>query len=282
MESMKKRNMTLFTAIAAAAAFASTAQAGLTIFVEENIDGNIYFTWNGTIGNSGTAGTPPAGNPSADQIEPSTGQVQLGDRTTNDLNSGAKWTPSGVYAGSSFAYGSGANGGDGFSDFLTTQNIPFRVIPNTDTGDLLVGYTDQTVADLPNDGVAPDLGTTVFTGSFSLPGTFATYGLFDTGPTALPITVWTADSGGGSISFAAISEPSTAAITSITWGSPNASITMTGVDGTDYTCESSTDLITWVTDAVAPNPIDTSTGTLGEATFDVAAGAVKKFYRIAE
>ncbi len=48
------------------------------------------------------------------------------------------------------------------------------------------------------------------------------------------------------------------------------------------TGKGTTDLITWVTDAVAPNPIDTSTGTPGEATFDVAAGAVKKFYRIAE
>ena len=72
---------------------------------------------------------------------------------------------------------------------------------------------------------------------------------------------------------------STAAITSITWGSPNASITMTGVDSTDYTCESSIDLVDWALDASAPNPINT---TSSSATFDVAAGAVKKFYRIAE
>jgi hypothetical protein len=77
---------------------------------------------------------------------------------------------------------------------------------------------------------------------------------------------------------------STAAITSITWGSPNATITMTGDDLVlTYTCESSIDLINWAPEPTTPSsPIDTSTGTSGEASFTVAAGVVKKFYRIAE
>ena len=210
---MKKRHLTLLTAIAAAAAFAPTAQAALTIVVDENDDGNIYFTWNGLIGASGTAGAPPATTEAPDQIVPSLGQVQLGDRDT--ANSGNKWTSSGVYAGSSFAFGSGArdgsvtDGGDNFSDFLTDQNINFRVYGNDGTGDLLVGFTDQA-----NTSGIPDLATTVFTGSFSLVGDFAAHGLFDTAGTSLAtnefVTLWTADSGGGSIRFTAIPEPSAA------------------------------------------------------------------------
>jgi hypothetical protein len=199
-----KKLITLFAVAGMVLALAPAAQAELVITVKEN-GGNVNFSWNGIIGDSGSTNALPAGNPSADQIVPSKGQVQLGDRTTNDLTPDGeggfkKWTASGLYAGSSFAYGSGLGTapGDGFSDFLTTQNIPFRVFQNDETGDLLVGYTDQA-----NTTGIPDLATDVFTGSFSLPGDFSTYGLFDTGPTALPTTLWTATTGGGSIVFKA-------------------------------------------------------------------------------
>jgi hypothetical protein len=205
-----RKFITLFAVLGMVLALAPAAQAELVITVTEN-GGNVDFSWNGTIGDSGSTNALPAGSPAADQIEPSTGQVQLGDRTKGDLSetfvgSGIfkKWTPSSVYAGDSFAYGSGLGTapGDGFSTFLTTQNISFRVIPNTHSthpGDLLVGFTDQA-----NTAGTVDLANDVFTGSFSLPGTFATYGLFDTGPSALPCTLWTSTGGaGGSIVFQA-------------------------------------------------------------------------------
>jgi hypothetical protein len=74
---------------------------------------------------------------------------------------------------------------------------------------------------------------------------------------------------------------STAAITSITWGSPDATIEMTGVDGTTYTCDSSPDLVNW-TLGVTTDPVSLVPGASGVLTFTTAAGAVKKFYRIAE
>jgi hypothetical protein len=82
------------------------------------------------------------------------------------------------------------------------------------------------------------------------------------------------------LTYAPTVSTSTAAITSITWGSPNATIDMTGVNGTTYTCDSSTDLVTWDLD------VDTDPASIvpveGVFSFDVAADAVKKFYRIAE
>ena len=73
--------------------------------------------------------------------------------------------------------------------------------------------------------------------------------------------------------------PSTAAITSITWGSPNATIDMTGVNGTTYTCDSSTDLVTWDLNVATSAPIVPVGGVF---SFTTAAGDPKKFYRIAE
>ena len=68
-------------------------------------------------------------------------------------------------------------------------------------------------------------------------------------------------------------------ITSITVAGGIATIMMKGTDGTDYTCESSIDLVDWALDGSAPNPINTTSST---ASFDVAAGDPKKFYRIAD
>jgi hypothetical protein len=185
-----KKNIVLLAVAALVLALAPTAQAELIITATEN-GGNVDFSWNGIIGNSGTTGVPTR-NGSADQIVPNTSQVQFGDRTKNDLNGGAKATSSTVYAGTASVYGTGGD----FSDFLVTCNISFFVRGASD--ELYVGYIDQ----LNTNGI-PDLATQVFTGSFSLPGTFATYGLFDTGPTALPTTLWEATTGGGSIVFEA-------------------------------------------------------------------------------
>jgi len=184
-----KKLITLFAVLGLVLALAPAAQAELVIVVDENIDGNIYFSWNGTIGASGT-GTASALNPSADQIVPNTGNVQAGDRTTNDQ--GSKWKASEYYAGTVSLYGSGA----AFSDFLTTQNIPF--FAKGSDGTLHVGYTNQATTT----GI-PDLSSQTFTGSFSLPGDFSTYGLFTAGY-ELPTPLWTAASGTGSIVFKAL------------------------------------------------------------------------------
>ena len=71
-------------------------------------------------------------------------------------------------------------------------------------------------------------------------------------------------------------------ITSISVDGTTATITMTGTDGTDYTCKSSTTLVGAfpTTETTVPaSPINTTGGT---ATFTVDATEGKKFYRIAE
>jgi hypothetical protein len=171
----------------------SFSTAALVITVTEN-GGNVDFAWNGIIGASGTTITGTTGG-SADQIVPIDGQVQVANGHTNF--SEGQW-----YAGTASAYGSG----EAFSDFIVTCNIPFHVNPD---GSLRVGKIGGDAG-----STFPDLSTQVFTGSFSLPGTFATYGLFDTAGTSLitnaTVPLFTATNGGGSIVFAAIPEPSAA------------------------------------------------------------------------
>ena len=197
---MRKRNITLLTAIAAAAAFASSAQAALTILVDEDtVNNEIHFTWEGVIGTATTAGGTSGG--SADQIVPEDGQVQFANGHVN-FDSG-EW-----YAGTASAYGDGGS----FSDFIVSSNIPFHVNPD---GTLRVGKIGGDVG-----STFPTLGSTVFSGSFTLDGldapgaTIAGFGLFNTAATSLTtnesVSLWTATTGTGSISFAAIPEPSAA------------------------------------------------------------------------
>jgi hypothetical protein len=188
-----RKVVTLFAVLGMVLALAPAAQAELVITVTEN-GGNVDFAWNGIIGASGTAAATTVTG-AADAIIPLDGSLQVGDRSSNDIHSsgttdGKKWTPSGVYAGTTSLFGTGA----GTSTFLVTGNIPFFV--KSANAGLFVGYTDQA-----NKTGIPDLSSTVFTGSFSLPGTFASIGLFDTGPTALPTPFWAATIGTGSIVF---------------------------------------------------------------------------------
>jgi len=166
---------------------AETTPALVIYVFEDTVNDKIDFAWNGIIGASGT-GTTSTRTPSADQIVPNSGNFQVGDRTTNDQTT--KWTASEYYAGTVSLYGSGGP----FSDFLTTQDIPFFV--KGSDGTLHVGYTDQA-----NTNGIPDLSSQTFAGSFSLTNNLAHYGLFTTGY-ELPLTLWTADSGDGAIVFA--------------------------------------------------------------------------------
>jgi hypothetical protein len=192
-----KKLITLFAVLGMVLALAPAAQAELVITVFENTGtGNVDFSWDGIIGTA-TTGTATGGS-SADQIVAETGNFQVANRDRVDVPKG--WSPQEEYAGATSAYGSGVGtaGGSGasggFSAFLVDSDISFSVhADNT----LRVGTITDEGSDFPN------LGTQVFTGSFSLPGNFATYGLFDTGPSALPHTLWTAASGGGSIVFKA-------------------------------------------------------------------------------
>ena len=197
---MRKRNITALTAIAAAAAFAPTAQAALTIFVDEDtVNNEIHFTWEGVIGTATTAGGTSGG--SADQIVPEDGQVQFADGNTN-FDSG-QW-----YAGTASAYGDGG----AFSDFTVSSNIPFHVNPD---GTLRVGKIGGDAG-----STFPTLDSTVFSGSFTLDGldatgdTIAGFGLFNTPTTNFDdnstVSLWSATTGTGSIVFAAIPEPSAA------------------------------------------------------------------------
>jgi len=156
----------------------------LVIYVEE-VGGNVEFNWNGIIGCCGTASGTLTG--SADQIEPNSGNLQTADRTRSDV--GSSFSPGESYSGTTYPYGSGS----AFSDFLVTSNIPM-VVHSDNT--LRVGHITA------GGGIFPNLATQVFTGSFSLPGTFSTYGLFTSG-FEIPLTVWTSATGGGSIIFKA-------------------------------------------------------------------------------
>ena len=81
------------------------------------------------------------------------------------------------------------------------------------------------------------------------------------------------------VSAASTADPE---ITSISVDGTTATITMTGTDGTDYTCMSSTTLdggFPTTETTVPASPMNTSGGT---ATFTVDATEGKKFYRIAE
>jgi hypothetical protein len=182
-----KKVITLFAVLGMVLALAPAAQAGLVITVKEN-GGRVYFAWSGIIGNSGT-GVASTLSPSADQIVPNTGNVQAADRTHTNVVAG-KFNAVTSYAGTTSVYGSGGSE----SDFLVTCNIPFFV--KGADGSLIVGYINQ-----DNTG-DPDLSTQVFTGSFSIPGTFTSLGLFTTG-FELPTTLWTAATGDGSIVFEA-------------------------------------------------------------------------------
>ena len=82
--------------------------------------------------------------------------------------------------------------------------------------------------------------------------------------------------------YSTVPTGSTVEITSITVAGTTAAITMTGTDGTDYTCKSSTALddgFPTTETTVPPSPINTSGGT---ATFTVEASEAKKFYVIEE
>ena len=190
-----KKMITLFAVLGMVLALAPAAQAELVIYVDQDtVNNEVHFTWSGIIGTA-TTGTAGGGS-SADQIVPLTGNFQVADRDRVDVPSG--WSPQEEYAGDTVAYGSGGSLPGGFSDFLVESDISFTA-HSDDT--LRVGTITDEGADFP------DLATQVFTGSFSLPGTFSTYGLFDTPGTSLTtnefVPLWTATTGTGSIVFKA-------------------------------------------------------------------------------
>jgi hypothetical protein len=210
-----KKLVTLFAVLGLVLALAPAAQAALIITVDENIDGNIYFTWSGIIGTA-TTGTASGGS-SADQIVAESGNFQVADRDRVDVPKG--WSPQEEYAGATSAYGSGVGTVDGsgasggFSAFLVDSDISFSVHSDNT---LRVGTITDEGTDFPN------LATQVFTGSFSLVGDFADYGLFDTAGTSLTLNatvpLWTATTGDGAIVFAvpeAVPEPATMSLLAI-------------------------------------------------------------------
>ena len=189
------------------------ADASLIIYVEEdNVNNEINFSWTGEIGPSGT-GDPASNSWSADYIIPSFNQLFIGDRSRTDVTDGGSgsWISHRRYTGETFSYGGGTSA---FTNFVATSNTSFAVVGSF----LYVGSVTDGASD------HPDLSTHTFTGSFTLPGSFATYGLFDTVGTDIssgPVTLWTADTGSGSIVFQqassgpAVPEPSSLVLLSL-------------------------------------------------------------------
>jgi hypothetical protein len=71
-------------------------------------------------------------------------------------------------------------------------------------------------------------------------------------------------------------------ITSITVAGGIATIIMTGTDGTDYSCKSSTTLADGFPTTETTTPASPITTTGGTATFTVDASEAKKFYVVEE
>ena len=190
-------------------------EAALIISVEEDTVNNVInFSWNGIIGDSGNGALVIAASAEqgADFLVPS-GQwdkyVSVADRSRGDVGSTGTgdWDPIRRFAGTSNAYGSGYPlPGASFSDFVVTGNTSWAVTGQLPNQYLYVGAVTDGGSDVP------DLATHTFTGSFTLPGDFATYGLFDTVGTDIsagPVTLWTATTGSGEILFQVVPEPST-------------------------------------------------------------------------
>ncbi len=64
--------------------------------------------------------------------------------------------------------------------------------------------------EVPYVNTTESLETAVLSGTYTISGSIASHGLFDTGPTALPLTFRESDAGSGAISFVAIPEPNAA------------------------------------------------------------------------
>ena len=144
---------------------------------------------------------------SGDFMEPVDGKFFVADRSRGDVNDGGSgdWVSVRRFAGEVEQFGSGGS----FSAFLVTGNTPWAAIGGSGNN-LYVGAEADGGID------EPDLATYTFSGSFTLTGDFAAYGLFDTvgaDISAGPVTLWSAATGSGSIVFqnaATIPEPSTA------------------------------------------------------------------------
>ena len=184
-------------------------EATLIIAVEEDtVNNEINFSWNGIIGDSG-AGVVYGVHVSADYISPNDYiSFNVADRSRADVaNTGqGDWLAHMTFSGPHQPYGSGWVGSwVQETNFVVNSNTPWAVKENG----LFVGSITDGGSDVP------DLATHTFSGSFTLPGDFATYALFDTAGTDIsvgPVTLWTANSGSGSIVFqdaATIPEPST-------------------------------------------------------------------------
>ncbi|MGE9266550.1 MAG: hypothetical protein ACQKBY_00525 [Verrucomicrobiales bacterium] len=196
------RSTHLLAGLGAFALLASSpsSEAALVIYVSES-GPNVVFTWNGTIGDSGTGSVSTATNPTADFIDPinnnTTYAWSAADRSLSEVDSGGagNWDAAMEYSGTTTSiYGSGSDNSGGT---VSGGGLPFNVFDN---GTLYVNTTES-------------LATAVFSGTYTINGTLSSLGLFDTPATqatpASPLDLWVADSGAGRISFVVIPEPST-------------------------------------------------------------------------
>ncbi|WFB37833.1 PEP-CTERM sorting domain-containing protein [Kiritimatiellota bacterium B12222] len=173
------------------------AQAALTILVSES-EGDVVFSWNGIIGDSGTGTETESTFPSSDFIDPNnsnnTYAWSAADRSTTTVSGSAgNWEATFTYAGSTTSvYGTGGSNSGGT---VSGGGLPFTL---HDNGTLYV----NTVTD--------SLDTSVFQGTYTFTGsTLSSLGLFNTLATATPLTFWEAATGDGSIQFVVVPEPST-------------------------------------------------------------------------
>ena len=142
----------------------------------------------------------------ANYMVPANPSFSVADQDRSDVSSTGfgGWTSVSKYAGPSTDFGSGGT----FLAFeVNGMGIPWGVQNSP-------GYPSALLVGAVTDGGVdqPDLATHTFSGSFTLTGNFATYGLFDTvgaDISAGPVTLWSAPTGPGEIVFQVVPEPST-------------------------------------------------------------------------
>jgi len=297
---MKKRNLTLLTAFAAAVAFASTAQADVTLSDGHTGDYRIAFatdrfaslyvatsaditTYDSAVTAAAAASggyTTPASNPlgAADLSDivttwkciGSTSAKDAKDNTDTATTGGATDVPIYNIWGDRIA----DNNADFWDGSLANNGIVQLNRKFSEQGIVFTGTQANGTA-----AAGKELGA----------ATVAHGTCFDTGNAMWRFNSATKPQGeswqlygmsgvlGGGTTPAA--DP---AITSITVAGGIATIIMKGTDGTNYTCKSSTTLDDGFPTTETTTPASPITTTGGTATFTVPASEAKKFYVVGE
>jgi hypothetical protein len=292
---MKKRNITLFTAFAVTAAFASTAQAELIAPIGYDGPYRLVFA----------TSSHPMADSSRTMTDFNADVTTAAGLITELAALGATWTCIGSTPTVDARDNSGTNPNDetGIPIYTTSglriaddnadlwdgsiQN-PIMLDDGTSGGNLTGGqrsYSDYTWTGSNTNGTGASSGDGR---QLSTDGNLRVSrgGRIDSGWIS-GVSINSADTRGARLyGISDVLGTTTPAadpeITSITVAGGIATIIMTGTDGTDYSCKSSTTLADGFPTTETTTPASPITTTGGTATFTVDASEAKKFYVVEE